>query len=343
MSVVTNMQPNKKIGVLGFGLAGAAVAAQLLSHNVDFCVFNDHSKASSSRVAAGMFNPMVFRRLLKTWMADEILPYAKEFYTNLEDMLGAKFYFPKQYFKVFGKEEAEFWEKRSKEDDTQPYLSTEILHSLNKEKLKTPYGVGEVKGAGYLDINVYLDRFEIYLKEKGCFQNKSISYDLIELADGKVSIDGEIFDVLIFCEGSHGTQNPWFANLPYKLTKGEVLTIHSDLDIDFALNKNGFMLPIGNNYYRVGATYEWQELNEEPTEKGKATLIEKLQTIINADFEIVEHKAGVRPTLANRRPVYELHSTYKQLAIFNGLGTKGVMLAPFFSKKLVENILGSEE
>lgn len=337
------MQKHKRIGIIGFGLAGAAIAAHLLEDEVEFKVFSHRSKSASSRVAAGMFNPMVFRRLLKTWMADEILPYAKQFYTNLELLLNEKFYFPKQYFKIFGKEEAEFWKKRSLSEETKPYLASATFNNLKNEKIKTLFGAGEVYGAGYLDINVYLDRFESYLETLSAFENKVIDYNRIYCFGDKVRVDNEIFDQLIFCEGSHAVHNPWFSDLPYKLTKGEVITVKANLNIDFVLNKNGFVLPVGDDYYKVGATYEWQQLDENPTKEGKQTLVDKFQDIMTANFEIVEHNAGIRPTMVNRRPVYKKHEVYTQLAIFNGLGTKGVMLAPFFAKKLIIELLGTKE
>lgn len=47
-------------------------------------------------------------------------------------------------------------------------------------------------------------------------------------------------------------------------------------------------------------------------------------------YNVVEHKAGVRPSVSDRRPVLGPCKDYEQLVVFNGLGTKGVSLAPFF-------------
>ncbi|MFB6343152.1 NAD(P)/FAD-dependent oxidoreductase [Saccharicrinis sp. FJH62] len=332
------MPDSHNILVVGFGLAGAAVAAHLEKRKADYTVITSPSKSSSSRVAAGMFNPIVFRRLLKTWMADTILPYAETFYRKLEEKLNAEFYHPVQYYKLFGKEEAEFWEKRSRSEDTKPYLSQNLLNDLNQNYLKTPFGAGEVFGAGYVDINTYLDAFGHYLKSSGKLIIDDLDYSEIELKERNAHFRDKVYDRVIFCEGSHAIHNPWFSDLPFKLTKGEVLTIESELDMDFAVNKNGFVLPLGNHRYRVGATYEWKDLTEEPTEEGRETLVGKFKAISDAEFSIIEHNAGIRPTLANRRPVYQIHGIYRQLAVFNGLGTKGVMLAPYFANELVKSL-----
>lgn len=332
------MPDHKNILIVGFGLAGAAVAAHLDKKGVDFKVITSRHKPGSSHVAAGMFNPMVFRRLHKTWMADSILPYAKSFYTEMEHRLNTRFYYPLQYFKIFGKEEAEFWEKRSKSEETKPYLSENILPGLENEALKTAHGAAEVFGAGYLDVKVYLNAFGDGLLQQGRLEFDEVNYDDISLSDNKVMYSGEAFHKIVFCEGSHAVNNPWFGNLPFRLTKGEVLTVKSDLDMDYVVNKNAFVLPLGNHTYRIGATYEWKDLTNKPTEQGRNTLIEKFKAISDADFRIVAHLAGIRPTLANRRPVYEQHDAHPQLVVFNGLGTKGVMLSPYFANELVKKI-----
>ena len=167
---------------------------------------------------------------------------------------------------------------------------------------------------------------------------EDLYYHDIDLVNNRAYFQDEFYDNVVFCEGSHAVNNPWFGDLPFKLTKGEILTISSRLDIDFAVNKNSFVLPLGEGTYRVGATYEWKDLSDIPTAEGAEILKEKFKAISDADFNIIDHKAGIRPTLAHRRPVYNLHETYRQLAVFNGLGTKGVMLAPYFAHELVKQI-----
>jgi glycine/D-amino acid oxidase-like deaminating enzyme len=97
-------------------------------------------------------------------------------------------------------------------------------------------------------------------------------------------------------------------------------------------------MPLKNDLYKVGATYEWETINDMPTEKGKAELIQKLNSVITSPYLIVSHDAGVRPSVIDRRPVVGKNPEYKNVFIFNGLGTKAVMLAPYFAKQLVNYI-----
>ena len=53
---------------------------------------------------------------------------------------------------------------------------------------------------------------------------------------------------------------------------------------------------------------------------------------------MVQHEAGVRPSSNDRRPILGAHPQQKNIYIFNGLGAKGVMLAPYFAQQLGANI-----
>ena len=64
---------------------------------------------------------------------------------------------------------------------------------------------------------------------------------------------------------------------------------------------------------------------------------------MNVPFEVVDHKAAVRPTVKERRPFIGIHPNHKQIGIFNGLGAKGVLLAPFFASHFSEYLLGKTE
>ncbi|HTG65403.1 MAG TPA: FAD-dependent oxidoreductase, partial [Flavobacterium sp.] len=110
------------------------------------------------------------------------------------------------------------------------------------------------------------------------------------------------------------------------------------LDLDVIVNTSVFILPLGDGLFKVGATYNWKDKTDLPTEEGKQELIERIREIINCEFEIVEHFAGVRPTVRDRRPLVGTHSNYKSVHILNGLGTRGVMLGPAMAKELFDSV-----
>ena len=107
---------------------------------------------------------------------------------------------------------------------------------------------------------------------------------------------------------------------------------------DNVLNKGVFILPEGNQQFRVGATYVWDKINEEITVEGKTELLQKLEKLIQTPYHVVEQKAGIRPSTKDRRPILGKHTELPQLAILNGMGTKAVLLAPYFAKQLFEHL-----
>ena len=100
-------------------------------------------------------------------------------------------------------------------------------------------------------------------------------------------------------------------------------------------------MPLGNQLFKVGATYQWDNLNDHSTPKGLLELEDKLKLIIDCSFEVVNHEAGIRPSVIDRRPVVGLHPNQKNMYIFNGFGTKAVMLAPYFATQLTNFISNS--
>src|SRR5690606_27501909 len=111
-----------------------------------------------------------------------------------------------------------------------------------------------------------------------------------------------------------------------------------DLDLDVILKAGLFILPIGDDLYKVGATYNWEDKTNIPTIHAREELLSELRQVINCNFEIVDHLAGVRPTVKDRKPLVGRHHNYSNVYLLNGLGTRGVMLAPYLSEKLFNYI-----
>lgn len=323
--------------LIGQGIAGTVLAHTLMNEGKTVLIIDEGLEHSTSAIAAGLYNPVVFKRLVKSWMADELIPFMDTFYTEAEQLLGENFYHKKQIVKLFADTaEREFWLKKA-DEEVGSYLSKTIDDHFLTELIENPVGAAEVKSAGNLDTPTFLKAFHNYFLKKKCLLEAKFDYGDLSISEQGVSYRNQDADKLIFCEGYQAIQNPYFEWLPFKLTKGELLTVklkeNAVIPLDKVINKGVFILPLGANLYKVGATYEWENLTEHPTEKGKQELIEKLQKVLRVPFEIIDHRAGIRPTVLDRRPLIGLHPEHKALGIFNGLGTKGVMLAPYFAKQ----------
>ena len=77
-----------------------------------------------------------------------------------------------------------------------------------------------------------------------------------------------------------------------------------------------------------------------PTSKATDEIKSKLEKILKYPYEIIGQKAGIRPTTQDRRPLIGKHPEIGNAYIFNGLGTKGVSIAPYFSVMFTNWLLG---
>ena len=170
-------------------------------------------------------------------------------------------------------------------------------------------------------------------------KNESFNYNELKINKNIIRYKKLKASKIVFCEGFGLRKNPFFNNLPMQEAKGELLTIYApDLNVDFLIKAAVFALPLGNNYYKVGATFNWKDKTMLPTPAGKQELVQKLESFITTSYKIVEHTAGIRPTVKDRRPLIGKHPTYQNLAVLNGLGTRGVMIAPTASKALYNHL-----
>src|SRR3989344_121074 len=252
--------------IVGQGLAGSILALTLLQKGKSVMVIDDAKPNTASKIAAGLYNPVVFKRLVKSWLADDLLPYMDSFYPEMEKLLGVEFYFSKRILKPFAEEqEKTLWLKKT-EEGVGKYLNETIYVEDLNGLVYNPLGISEVKHAGNLDTIVFLNACKEYLKKKNLFIQEEFDYSQIAMTENSVNYKYISATKIIFCEGYKTTENPFLKWLPFKLTKGETIIIklpeEHKIPFEIVINKAVFILPLGDNTYKVGATYEWEDLSE---------------------------------------------------------------------------------
>lgn len=326
--------------IVGQGIAGTTLAHYLLKNNQSVAIVNSPQMSQSSKVAAGIWNPVVFKRLTKSWLADDLIPELMTFYGHVEDILQVKLITERNIIKPLSeKNEMDFWKKKAESENQ--FLDPDIYDDFILTDDDVIKSYSKVHQSGNLDIPEYLAKSKSYFMKYGPYLEEELDYEQLEVLESEVRYKNIIAERIVFCEGHLSRQNPYFHGVPMKPAKGEVLTIKCDglkLGKDI-FNKNFFIMPLGHHMYKVGATYEWQELNDLPTEKAKTDLTEKLKSVLQVPFDIIHHQAGVRPSMIDRRPVMGSSESFGHVMLFNGLGTKGVMLAPFFARHFTEFLL----
>jgi glycine oxidase len=324
--------------IVGSGLAGISFAEIAHKNNKSILVIDDKSQISS-RVAGGLYNPVILKRFSEVWKAEEQLVLMEDFYNQIEAKLQTKVNFKLPILrKFFSIEEQNNWFAASDKPLLAPFLSTKLIFK-KYFGIDSPFDYGEVLSTGYVDTSLLLDKYQNYLIENKLLLQESFQYDILVVNDDFIEYKDIKAKHIIFAEGFGLHSNPFFQDLPLDGTKGELFIIKApELDLDVIVNTSVFILPLGDHLFKVGATYNWKDKTDEPTEEGKTELVERIQEIINCDFEIVSHFGGVRPTVKDRRPIIGTHDKYSPLHLLNGLGTRGVMLGPAMAKDLFDYI-----
>lgn len=324
--------------IVGCGLAGIAFCEQLKAHSKTFVVINDHSQQSSI-VAGGVYNPVILKRFSEVWKAGEQLQMVSDMYSHIEAELDIKIDYKMSMQRRFASvEEQNEWFHAIDKPNLESYLSPQILKNSNSS-IDVPFGLGEVLHSGRIDTAHLIESYILDLKSKGRYIDDTFHHDAILFKDSSIFYQNIKASYIVFAEGFGMVQNPYFKHLPLNVAKGEVITIKApDLKIDFIFKAGVFVMPIGQDCYTVGATYNWNDKTNLTTEQAKNELVRQAKQLIHCDFEVVNQVAGIRPTVKDRRPLIGRHPEHPNLAIINGLGTRGVMIAPYVAKALYENL-----
>ncbi len=336
------MTNKKDYLIIGAGLSGISMGIHLVKSGNKVTLIDSGENFSSS-VAAGQINPLVFRRMTKSWRVDDYLPYAEEFYTELSVDSTLPIYFPIPIRRMFSSaHEKVMWLEKQNRDGFSQYMNEITDEDDLFDLAQNDFGSARIKKSSYVHAINFLKAGKIWLTEKGTIIQEKVSYTDIDPT--KSSYKGIIYDNILFCEGSENTNNPWFNKFIVEHTKGEVLTLHSENINEFeALNRKCFLLPIGDKTFRLGATYVWNTPERDITEEAKIDLLDKMQLLSKKPFEVIDQQVGIRPTTPDRRPIIGAHPEFEKLLIFNGLGTKGYLMAPLLAKEFVDYLEGKGE
>jgi glycine/D-amino acid oxidase-like deaminating enzyme len=326
--------------IVGHGIASVAVVEHLKKHKASFVLFSDENPNSSSKVAAGLYNPVTGRKMKQTWMAPELFPYLEEFYQDLEKSLQSKFLYKKAIYRPFlSWEDQNDW--MASDEKNKYFVKNTFTDSQYSEFINDDFGGVLLEKSGFLDVKEMLRSHKNKLISEDQFLEERLDFKKLRFEENKLTYEKIEAKKIIFCDGPL-SQNQFFDWLPTAPVKGEILHIKTEKSLpeEVIFNRGVFLVKNPQHaYYRVGATYEWKNLNYEPTEKARMQLADKLDDLLHVKYEIIDQVAGIRPASKDRRPLIGKHPELKNVFIFNGLGTKGVSLAPFFANEFVESII----
>lgn len=325
-------------------MAGSCLALRLLREEKKIVVFDEPDQNRSSAIAAGLFNPITGKLLTRTWMADQIFPELFKFYQSAENTLDKKFFYPHPLYRPFlSAEEQNEWMGLSADPTIKIYIEKILTASAYGSQVQDPFGGILLGQCGFLDVSGFMNSVQNHLRTY-----QSIVFEQFDDMLMEINADGIIYKnfqarKIIFCNGIGSLNSARFEKLPIRLLKGETLTVELDQTPELIYNRGVYLVPLANKRYRVGATYETKNLTRGTTEMGRQELEQKLRALIKIPYQVISQDWGFRPTTPDRRPILGEYPESKNVIIFNGLGTKGVSLAPYFSAQLINWLLGRGE
>ena len=324
--------------IVGSGLAGLCFAETLYQHGRSFALISDDSQ-QASEVAGGLYNPLILKRFTLAFKAAEQLDLAIPFYQTIEARLGQTLDFKQEVLRIMhdAGEQNRWFESRDRSGYSR-FMDEAFVDSPHPN-VEAPHKLARVLETGRLDTAAFRKAYIAWLKSAGLYVEARFEHAQLKLSESTATYQQFEADKVIFAEGFGLKQNPFFNHLPLQGSKGELLTIYApELDLQPVLKSTVFIIPLGNHRYRVGATYDNHRLNNLPTEEARAYLLERLRKFLKVDFEVEAHVAGVRPSVSDRKPLVGRHPQHAQLAVLNGFGSRGVMIAPFAADALYRNL-----
>ncbi len=329
--------------IIGQGLAGSVLADKLIQRGSEVLVLDNANIYSSTLQAAGLVHPITGRRFVKSWMIDQLLDAAVPYYQQLEQRLNLSLLHHMQVWRIFKSAgEENDWLARSARRGWTPYM--QHLPDRKLAFIKSDHlGVGIVDKSFILDTQLFLSAIRSEFIALKAYRQESFVYQKLHQNHGSWIYNTISCKHIIFAEGYKAIHNPFFSYLPFLPAKGELLIIKcAELPQDKIIKADLMWIPLGEQRFWVGASYQWDYAYDLPTKKKYLELKNRLDRVLAVPYTILVHKSGIRPTVKDRRPLLGNHPHHPSMYIFNGFGTKGTSLIPFFAQQMCDYLLDDQ-
>lgn len=329
--------------IIGQGISGTWLSYYLQKEKKSFLVIDNNKPNSASRVSAGIINPVTGRRIVKTWMIDELLTFLVPAYEKLGKELGLDAISKKSLIDFHPTPQMKLaFDERVKEKAD--FLSQPADQQLYHKVFNYDFGYGEVNYSFIVNLKEIIPFWRKRLQQNNQLLEDNFEIQELEQSSSGIKYKNIRADKIIFCDGISSAESPFFKNLPFALNKGETILIESADIPSTNIFKKGMMLaPIESNLFWIGSNYLWDFADDLPTEQFRKQTEILLKNWLKAPFKIIDHKASVRPANIERRPFIGFHPLHKNVGIINGMGSKGCSLAPWFTRQLTDHLICGTE
>jgi glycine/D-amino acid oxidase-like deaminating enzyme len=338
ISNTTNQSPltTPEYIIVGQGICGTFLSYYLLKAEKKILVYDEAKPFTSSKVASGIINPVTGRRIVKTWMIDDIMPFAVNMYQQLEKELSISIIQQTNILDFHPTPQMQMAFDERLPQETQ-YLKKVEQPEQWQQYFNYPFGIGETNPCWLVDVQNLMNAWRTYLLKNNLLIESQFNSN--EQTRNQQRETNNEKQIIIFCDGVDGFNNPFFKNLPYSRMKGEALIVSIPNLPRKNIYKHGLnIVPWKEDLWWVGSSYEWQFENIEPTEVFRKKMEMQLNNFLKLPYTVIDHIAAERPANMERRPFVGLHPIHQNIGILNGMGTKGCSLAPYFAHELTEHL-----
>ena len=329
--------------IVGQGLAGSALAWHLAAAGQQVEVIDDGLKTSSSKVAAGLVNPLAGMRFNRRPEVHGWLSYAEDWYEEIGKRFDQQFYYPVPMLRLFrSNEQRRFHDRALSDPNNATLLDDRPITGDDFAGLQAQFGGFFQRRTGYLDIPGLLDTMRTWLESRSRFRRGDSPAAALEVHDDRVVLDSISARQVVFCDGARLRENPWFPELPMCPEKGEILDLQiPGVDHHRIVNGKHWLVPRPGGGFRFGATHEHRQIDLQPTQTGRDALTKGMQEMLTrtTDVRIVDHLAGIRPATSDRYPLIGRHARHPGIMVFNGFGARGALSIPWYAKQMTAHLL----
>lgn len=324
--------------IIGQGICGTFLAHELEKAGISFLVIDESRPHTASKSAAGIINPITGRRMVKTWIIDELIPVAKLAYEEMGKLLNIQCISEKSLIDFFPSPQMRIAFLKRLEEDEQ-WLRLGGDENTWRTWFNYDFGYGEIQPCYLVDLNLLIPAFRKRLLGNEKLREETFVFEKIKLTGEGLEYNGLRADKLVFCDGISSCSNPFFEKLPFAPNKGEAMLVEIGKLPATQIYKRGLSLvPWQDNVFWIGSSYAWAFDDALPSRAFRDKTELMLKEWLRLPFKTIEHFASLRPATLERRPFVGFHPLHRQIGILNGMGTKGCSLAPFFAAQLSANI-----
>ncbi|MEZ6041029.1 MAG: FAD-dependent oxidoreductase [Planctomycetaceae bacterium] len=322
--------------IVGQGIAGTTLAWELHNRGRTLALIDRVEEVTASRAAAGLITPVTGKRMTQMPDFQRYWEYASAFYREVEQQTQCEIFQSTSMLRIFrNEEERQMFITRRREQ-----LRGSVREEADPEKGLTGFSM---QPAGRLLVKRYLIASKEFFSRKHFVVSESLQIENdVRVSNSTVTISRLKLrgHNIVFCQGYQPQSNPWFAHIPDKPARGDIVKVALPARTERRITHQGIWIvpEEGRNEFSIGATYDWKDLTNTPSEEGLSQLLSQLPAAEQKEARVVKHVAAVRPAMSNRKVVAGYHQEESRVAIFNGLGAKGCLVAPVKAKELAEEI-----